>query len=296
MALRQHEKGSVDELWTLNEQQLRSILAEELDSEEVRPELIKTITDVLAAKTNEAPIDAEAAYQRFLSQYAGTEALYDTLPQEVGEPETGSVRQRTEEEPVATKPGKTIRFRRLVRIGALTAAVLALFLAGTVIADALGFRIWRGEVNWGKDNMVVSTAGGNPAPAEADPYAEIRAALREEGQEAPVVPTYLPAGYALVDFQILDDYEGKTLDAVFQREDSLLFLSFVLNPTDVNMFYPKDESDPEILNLHGIEHYITTNEGSYRAVWANGDIVCELYGPDNREELLRILDSIYKEP
>ena len=75
MALKQHAKGFTDDLNKLTEQQLRSFLEEELDSEDVNYELIKRITGVLAAKTNEKPIDTEAAYQQFLSQYADTDPL-----------------------------------------------------------------------------------------------------------------------------------------------------------------------------------------------------------------------------
>ena len=63
MALEQHAKGTFDDLNDYDEQQLRSVLNEAVDSEAVNYELIKRITDVLAAKTNEKPIDVEFAYK-----------------------------------------------------------------------------------------------------------------------------------------------------------------------------------------------------------------------------------------
>ena len=49
MALEQHAKGTFDDLNDYDEQQLRSVLNEAVDSEAVNYELIKRITDVLAA-------------------------------------------------------------------------------------------------------------------------------------------------------------------------------------------------------------------------------------------------------
>ena len=124
MALRQHVKGLLDDLNKLSDQQLRSILNEELDSEDVNAELIKNITDVLAARTNEKPIDAEAAFQQFLSQYAGTDLLFSEVEHELGLVDaSGSDLDPEKDEPLE-RPKKVVHFSRLAKLGILVAAIL----------------------------------------------------------------------------------------------------------------------------------------------------------------------------
>ena len=294
MALKQHAKGFTDDLNKLTEQQLRSFLEEELDSEDVNVELIKNITDVLAAKTNAKPIDAETAYRQFMSQYADTDPLYKDMEQELSALEEDEASPEADVDDAPDRPRKVVRFSRLAKFGILVAAVLVLFLAVSVVASAMGFNIWRAAVTWDKDNMTVSSVGGEIAPKDDDPYYQIREALQSEDVTVTVVPSYFPVGYLLTDFRYFDSSIGHTYKLSFQKGEQLFRFSLYVRPTSVNVFLPKDDSDPEIYTSNGIDHYITTNEGQYRAVWANGDVVCELYGLDNKEELLQIIDSIYK--
>lgn len=295
MALRQHAKGLLDDLNKLSDQQLRSILNEELDSEDVNAELIKNITDVLAARTNEKPIDAEAAFQQFLSQYAGTDLLFSEVEHELGLVDaSGSDLDPEKDEPLE-RPKKVVHFSRLAKLGILVAAILVLFLAGTVVAYAFGFRIWQADVSWDKDNMNVSSVGGESSKTDSDAYAQIREAISKEGIVYPVVPYYIPEGYSLHNFQTFDNPQGKVYYASFSTEDHLISFRYTLNPSELSVVFPKDEGEIEIYYVQGIEHYISTNEGLFRAVWANQNVFCEIHGIETKEELLKIIDSIYKE-
>lgn len=295
MALKQHAKGFSDDLNKLTEQQLRSFLEEELDSEDVNVELIKNITDVLAAKTNAKPIDAETAYRQFMSQYADTAPLYKDMEQELGGLETDDAAPEIEADESLDQPKKVIRFSRLAKFGILVAAIVSLLFAVSAVASAMGFNIWRANVTWGKDNMGVSSTSGDAREIKGDPYSEMRVALEQEGIFDPIIPSYLPNGYSLSDLSYFDTYEGHLYRGVFQSGEETIRLTVVVHPTNINSYYPKDDSEPEIYTASGVEHYLTTNEGEYRAIWSYGDVVCELYGLESKEELLKIIDSVYKE-
>lgn len=297
MALEQHAKGSFDDLNDYDEQQLRSILNEALDSEDIDYELIKRITNVLDAKTNAEPIDTEAAYQQFMAQYAKTDPLYN----EVGEAFEASKNNESmseikeDMERAMKEPGKVIHFSRMVKLGILVAATLVLFFAVSVVASAMGFDIWHASVHWDKDNMGVSSAEGKPVGVDEDPYSRLRLAMKDEGIQELVVPTYMTDGYSLIDFCSNDSVEGHSYDVAYQKEGNSIVFSYHVAPKEYNAFYPKDGPEPEIYTVCGVDHYLTLNEGYYRAVWSNGEVVCELYGLDSKEELLKIINSIYKE-
>ncbi|MBQ6273893.1 MAG: DUF4367 domain-containing protein [Oscillospiraceae bacterium] len=293
MALRQHAKGFYDDLEKLSDQQLRSILTEELDSEDVDTELIKNITDVLAARANDKPIDAEAAFQQFLSQYADTDPLYSEVEFELGLEDATSSNSDKDTPNQLENPKKVIHFSRLAKLGILVAAILVLFLAGTIVAYAFGFRIWQADVSWDKDNMTVSSVGGETSNLTSDPYSQIREAISAEGIDYPVVPYYIPEGFAFQDMQTYETPQGEVFIVSFSNKDQLIVFNYTLNPTELNSFFPKDETEVELYSTHGIDYYITTNEGLYRAVWGNNEVVCKMHGVETKEELLKIIDSIH---
>ena len=218
-----------------------------------------------------------------LVQEAGALEMNDSLP------------EAPEEENAFGHSGKVVHFSRLAKLGILVAAIVALLLAISAVASAMGFNIWRANVSWDKDNMGLSTAEGVSTTIEKDPYSVIRTAIQSEEIQGEIIPSYIPDGYYFVDFSFLDSYEGHVYKAVFQSGEKSFRFVLIFNPESINSFYPKDADEPEVYAVKGIEHYLTTNEGAYQAIWANGDTVCKLYGLESKEELLRIIDSIYKE-
>ena len=63
---------------------------------------------------------------------------------------------------------------------------------------------------------------------------------------------------------------------------------------DASAVYSKDEGEPEEYKIGGDTHYIMTNCGKYFTVWRNGTLECGIAGVDSRDELIKIIDSIYK--
>ena len=293
MALKQHAKGFTDDLNKLTEQQLRSFLEEELDSEDVNVELIKNITDVLAAKTNAKPIDAETAYRQFMSQYADTDPLYKDMEQELSALEEDEASPEADVDDAPDRPRKVVRFSRLAKFGILVAAVLVLFLAVSVVASAMGFNIWRAAVTWDKDNMTVSSVSGEAIDVD-DPLISLQKELERDGVTVPVVPKYIPDGYTPIEINSSDSALGKHYDVILQNGSSNILLSYSIPSSEYNAFYPKDDIDPEIVLVHGIEHFLLINEGKYRTVWSNGDVVCTISGVNDKEELLSMINSIYE--
>ena len=293
MALKQHAKGFTDDLNKLTEQQLLSFLEEELDSEDVNVELIKNITDVLAAKTNAKPIDAETAYRQFMSQYADTDPLYKDMEQELSALEEDEASPEADVDDAPDRPRKVVRFSRLAKFGILVAAVLVLFLAVSVVASAMGFNIWRAAVTWDKDNIDISSVSGEIVEVD-DPLQGLRNSLAADGYTNAVVPYYLPDGYNPTEINNSVSALGKHYDVILQKDSNSILLSYSIPTSDYNSFIPRDDTEPEIYSVHGIEHYIILNEGKYGAFWSAGDVVCTISGVEAKEELLLMINSIYE--
>ena len=289
MALKQLPDRSYDALTKLSEQQLRSILAQEMEAEDIDYELVKGLADILAAKSNIAPVDTDSAFHRFASDYADTEPLYD-ITEEGGDGADGVKETESSHE----APHKVIRFSKLARIGLVVAAIIAFVLMASAVASAMGFNILSGTVTWDKDNMEVSSVSGKIINSE-DPYSRLRETLAAQGVDRAVVPSYLPEGFSLEELTVTEIMDGKIIDAVYSKGENQIFLSYSLSIPELNIFYPKDDVEPDFYQRNNIEHVITVNDGTYRAVWSNGEMTCMIYGPMQREELLKIIDSIYEE-
>lgn len=79
MTSEQPHKIKTEVLLSYSEEQLIDILRAEIESDDTDPELIESVNAALASKAGEISCDADAAYERFQTQYLGTEPFYDDV-------------------------------------------------------------------------------------------------------------------------------------------------------------------------------------------------------------------------
>lgn len=128
-----------------------------------------------------------------------------------------------------------------------------------------------------------------------DPYSKLREELRENGVTAEVVPEYMPNGFSLSSISAEDSLRGIGIFCNLTNGDKEIILNYTIAKEESNIVFAKDEATPEVYTICGIDHSIFTNEGSYVAVWVNQNVRCEIYKVEYKEELLKMIDSIYKE-
>lgn len=276
----EQNNGSFDYLNKLNIQQLREILRLQLDEDEVNIELIKKINAVLASKTEEPELDVASAYDR-LRAAESSEPLYSEVLDEM-----------TAEKAVRPRP----KFRALFKVGLVAAVVIVLFIGTGIVGYAMGFDFWGAMRDWTEDRFGFLSGDSLYQRTEVeDSYSKLREELRANGATVDVVPEYMPSGYSLSSVTTEDSLRGLGIFCTLSNNDKEILLNYTLTAKEPNTIFPKDESSPEVYTVCGIEHNIFTNEGSYIAVWVNQNVQCEIYKVEDREELLKMIDSIYKE-
>ena len=265
-----------DRLSELSVEQLRMILIEQYRADETDIELIKAVSAVLESKSDMGPGDPEEAYQELLAHYAGTEPLYDELDGEAGDRKS---------------PRKPARANRLIRFGLVLAAVLAVFLATSVAASAMGLNLSHVFARWSENTMSLS---GSYMPFED--YSVAREKLEELGVKAKTVPTYAPEGYTVRQFSAEKTFEGDVVILLLGKGEDTILLRYLLTDDVPDVFFAKDDGEPEEYHSGGVTHYITTNAGQSRATWFLDDemIMCSVTTTEDRSQLLRIIDSIYQ--
>ena len=285
MTQEQSSKRSLEFLDTLSVKQLRQLLKAEFEADGADVELIRNITTVLASKeeTGLQDIDVDSAYKAFVADYSQTEPLFDEVFDEMD----GAAAKKVEAKP---------RRFRFVKIAAAVLAAALVF--GALAASASGVNVWTVFTKWTGEIFGYSGAVVDDDPrekADKDEFFEFREALTNHSVSQKVIPNYLPYGYTYWDCDVQNSYEGVLISGLFKNGDDYITLEYLVADITPNMYYPKDEGDPLLYVSHGIEHYITANEGDYRATWINDNVLCILAGVKTEEELLHIIDSIYLE-
>lgn len=260
---------------------------------------IMEITEVLARRERENPSgsypDPDAAWSRFEQDYL---------------PQVGSRPTVLEMEPAVNAPVKQERNPRKhpkrsrhvprfpYRVASI-AAILVLCLFGTsVTASAFGFDWWDAFVRWTSETFGFVTASDKAAEPEEMP--EILQELQEEfvslgDKPWNIIPSYLPEGFEEGEITVFDkEYYRSVICRVTNGSDFILLQYRLYNSEAIgNIAYEKDLDDPEVYDAGGIQHYITTNMGKYKAVWKTGDIEGGIFEVTDKNELLRMIDSIY---
>lgn len=271
-----------------SDEQLRQLLLAQMEAEEVDVELVRSITAILASREEEKghEIDAFSAHETFQQEYAGTPALF---------PEASS---NTE---TAVKERSVLRHHRpqkIIKAAIVAAVIMAFFLGTTIVANASGLDLWGIITRWTKDVFGITQDGTDSESIhheQIDSYEHLRLSLAEHGVYQSVVPNYLPEGYSPQAMTIGSTFEGTFIRCVMSNGDNEIILRYVISNTEQpSRYYAIDENAPEIYTTDGIEHFIITNEGEYFVSWTNGNIVCDISGLLDYDDVIMMIDSIYK--
>ena len=114
------------------------------------------------------------------------------------------------------------------------------------------------------------------------------------GVNEPVVPLWLPEGFVLSKLDVNSSLDNLFITAVYTNGDkSIIFgIESMLRGTspDIQM----DEGNITPYESGGITHYLTSNMGVIKAIWANEFYCMELFGDLTKEELCKMIDSVYE--
>jgi len=113
------------------------------------------------------------------------------------------------------------------------------------------------------------------------------------GVTDPVVPMRIPAGYELLELKLLN-YPTKI--RVYARFfDGSEYISLTIDVFGANAIptYETDDTDSVNVELAGIDHEITSNDGGWVAVWERENVQCSLTVDGQEDILYDMLESIY---
>lgn len=186
---------------------------------------------------------------------------------------------------------------------AVLAAAAALTLACMVTVQAFGVDVFGVIARWTeevfqpqRDSVSYAEVRKNPLKeGEIASYDSLQEAVDAFGITAPIVPQWIPEEFALISVDAANIRRGIVITADYENGNGNLQIHF--KETDVIDFndIEKDNKIIELHNVEGIDHYFIYDSDYQKTFWQNGELECQISGDVSKEEMNKIVDSIYKE-
>lgn len=265
-----------DALESMSTAMLQEILDRELDVEtpaDVNVERIKEITTILNARTDKSEIDVDAKYDELISEHLNAEMLYP------------------EDDEYEAAPVTPLRRKKRLGRVLLIAAVIVVLLAGTV--QVSGLNIWKVLAQWTEETFKFYVTADVPERTadDTEPFDELRWALAADEVTAMIVPRFMSDGYI---FEELIAENGEYC-AIFANGDRILHIQIHSLQTGDTTLMEKNDTEPEVYIVNGIEHHIVSNMNLYSVTWVNEGYECSIISIPTIEDVYKMIDSIYWE-
>lgn len=179
----------------------------------------------------------------------------------------------------------------------IAAGLLVLVLLSATIPKALGaenffdlIAQWTETVfsfSQGKENEEFVYQTDHPG------LQQIYDAVVELGVIEPVVPMWVPEGFALEDFEIVDQNTYKRIYALLVSDGHRIVLSFDIYMVDYTQNYAKDKHSIRTVEIEGVTYYMMSNDGEWTVTWVRDKVECSIYADCQEETLYKILYSIH---
>lgn len=261
-----------------------------------REELVDDLADCLAQLQDDSDIERIDRILEELEQMGPARPDFDTeqslarFYQKYGE--FFSAQPSAEK---VKKPKRRKNLRRIARIAAIIAVLLVVSLGA---AQAAGFNIL-GIFPWWNGERFHFTQEEDNVPQMLDSLPDIefeslQAALDAYDIDIPLAPSDLP-DEAELQTLFVDEHKGQLVfSAGYNLPDGELFITIKQTAGVPYFEVEKKEDDAEIYTVDGVEHLIMDDIGRQKAVWYNGMWEENIIGDVAREDLIAMIDSIYR--
>jgi len=268
----------------MSTEELREILRQDSysDSDDSDIDAIIYISELVASRTANK-VDVQEQWRKFEKLYLSSDHS------ESGAADSGEKPENEHSNEVCPSP-KRRRFRPML----VAAALLIIVLCGSVTVGAFGNNVLDVIVQWTQETFgFVDRTEDEPLQVEGD-FSSLAEAFEAYDIDEQLMPNYIPKGFEQVELIVRDERDEINFYAMYENEDNYIALNFKKVYDTPAMQHEKDEKTVEEHNIYGITHYLMNNYDREYAVWINGMFECSIRGDITRNELIRMIDSIYE--
>ena len=235
--------------------------------------IMSLIADKNRVEDPDANIDIEEAKKSFDENYRPIAERGESLfEEEASEPEA-MIQSGTH--------------RRFFRTAIAIAAVVALLLAGSLVASANGFNVWSHVADWTHEVF-----GFGEKYDKLNVLVDFEGLLRQSDIDPKVLPTYIPDGYEVVS---VDEYSNPSYAKYvceLSNGTGNIVIEYAIGQNEYANEFEKEAPSPELRTYNGIDFYLVYNDEKNYVTWTNGKIDGSIFYTDSELDIDRIIRSI----
>ena len=236
--------------------------------------IMSLIADKNRIENPDANIDIEEAKKSFDENYRPIAERGESLfEEEASEPEA-MIQSGTH--------------RRVFRTAIAIAAVVALLLAGSLVASANGFNVWAHVADWTHE---VFGYGEKYEKADNILY-DLSIALQDAGVDPNVLPTYIPEGYEVVSVDKFSDSAFDKYQCELSNGNDSIIIEYAVGSIEYANEFEKEGMSPEFRTYNGIDFYLVCNDEKNYVTWTSGGVDGVISYTDTELDIDRIIRSI----
>ncbi|NLV36829.1 MAG: DUF4367 domain-containing protein [Clostridiaceae bacterium] len=289
------------DLTNFDSYKLQALLLQESalsDDDNLNDGLVMHIVDVLEEREPVFDdLDVNASLEKFNAE------VIPMIEKEV----LAEAEAQSQDKSKAERPGSGYERQRVATV--LLALIVTFVVGRTAIVNATGFDLWEYIVSWGKETFKIGPGieitgeseldvsideGIASIRSEADNYDSIDAAMEALNIKA-LTPKWIPDGFQLSKVDIAQTPMCKDITALYLSDEKrLVFTVAMYSDNEAASAYELDENGGEVLLIDDLEHYFMSNKEQIQVIWTRDQCLYSISGNVSREEIVRMLDSIYE--
>lgn len=282
--------GKYSFIHDLSDEQLKELLQQTVEDDQTDSEYIESILEVIEEREKRKPVnhlsDITQAWNDFQNIYNTPEGEGRSL-YEFSNTDSGNV--------TAPPPKKTLIVVKRLLLVALVSCICFLMMA-----TALGYDVFQAIGSWTRDifsfaysQKETSTPSPSYSADQVEQFDNLQEALNTSNITEFNAPTYLPEGFAQTEVYIVPHLLSNEIQAFYTSEDLSIQVCITQFEDTYSVQYEKDETPVETVVIHGITHYLFSNNGRSVATWNVDSIEGSITGDISLEEMREILNSMY---
>lgn len=257
-------------------EQLDELLNTELEKENPDGNAVRLILDILRRREKDYPVEITPGIRQAWKKYRHNVAR------------------------IQKESAKPRRIGGWVARVATTAAIFLVILAAIVPQQAEAEDFWEKLARWTDDIFAFVNPYAEEVPEEKYVFQtdnpglqQVYDAVVELGVTEPVVPMWIPEGYALVEFEVTSVPTKNYVYARFLNNNNEFVLNINIYHTDAAHAYYKDNTQVDSFEKNGMLYNILRNKEMWIVIGSKDNIECSFAIDCQEDTLYKILTSIY---
>lgn len=177
--------------------------------------------------------------------------------------------------------------RKFFRTAIAIAAVVALLLAASVVASAMGFNVWNHVADWTRDVF-----GYGEKYEAVDVLVDFEGVLSQNDIDPNILPTYIPEGYEVVSVDKFSDSAYSKYQCELSNGQDSIILEYAVSAEEYANEFEKEGETPELRAYNSIDFYLVCNDEKNYVTWTDGNIDGVFSYTDSELDIDMIIKSI----